>query len=255
MKNIKATKILTNKLKNNKQKKDEERTMENVLKELSNGIENILNGMIPESIKESDRYCGDCDGEETYFAPIAQITKIIPFKWASIIEKDNSIDAEFDGKIEHFNNVDEFLKILENQMDNFKKENNFTNEDVKERIFYGSLKVTLSEKMRKLADKNKLKEALDIEQVSNACFEEFVKKIENEAANGERSIRAELEDIITPKMYKKFKLRQVKDYKSFVNKIYEKVLKMFENENFKIIEKRVPYTCNPMPKYITYIQW
>lgn len=212
--------------------------MENVLKELSNGIENILKDMIPDNIKESDRYCGDCDGEETYFAPIAQITKIIPFKWASIIEKDNSIDAEFDGKIEHFNNVDEFLKILENQMDNFKKENNFTNEDVKERIFYGSMKVTLSEKMRKLADKNKLKEALDIEQVSNACFEEFVKKIENEAANGEDSIRAELEDIITSKMYKKFKLKQVKDYEYFVNKIYKKVLKMFENENFRIIEKK-----------------
>ena len=229
--------------------------MENVLKELSNGIENILKDMIPDNIKESDRYCGNCDGEETYFAPIAQITKIIPFKWASIIEKDNSIDAEFDGKIEHFNNVHEFLKILENQMDNFKKENNFTNEDVKERIFYGSMRVTLSEKMRKLTNKNRLEETLDIEQVSNVCFEELVKKIENEAANGEDSIRAELEDIITSKMYKKFKLKQVKDYEYFVNKIYKKVLKMFENENFKIIEKKVPYTCNPIPKYITYIQW
>jgi|GEM_PF-2790325 len=56
-------------------------------------------------------------------------------------------------------------------------------------------------------------------------------------------------------MYKKFKLKQVKDYEYFVNKIYKKVLKMFENENFRIIEKKVPYTCNPMPKYITYIQW
>ena len=229
--------------------------MENVLKELSNGVENILNGMIPESIKESDRFCGDCYEEETYFAPIAQITKIIPFKWAVILEKDNSIDAEFDGKEQHFKNVDEFLKELENQMNNFKKEHGFTNEDVNERIFYGSMRVTLSEKMRKLADKNKLKEDLDIEQISNACFEEFVKKIENEAANGDSFIRAELEDVVTSKMYKKFKLSQVKDYESCVNKIYEKVLEMFENENFKIIEKRVPYTCNPMPKYITYIQW
>ena len=57
-------------------------------------------------------------------------------------------------------------------------------------------------------------------------------------------------------MYKKFKLKQVKDYEYFANKIYKKVLKMFENENFKIIEKKVPYTCNPpIPKYITYIQW
>ena len=214
--------------------------MKNILKELSNGVENILKDMIPDNIKESDRYCGDCDGEETYFAPIAQITKIIPFKWASILEKDD---------------VDEFLKELENQMDNFKKEHNFTNEDVKERIFYGSMRITLSEKMRKLTNKNRLEETLDIEQVSNVCFEELVKKIENEAANGEDSIRAELEDIITSKMYKKFKLKQVKDYEYFVNKIYKKVLKMFENENFKIIEKRVPYTCNPMPKYITYIQW
>lgn len=229
--------------------------MKNVLKELSNGIENILKDMIPDNIKESDRYCGDCDGEETYFAPIAQITKIIPFKWASILEKDDSIDAEFDGKEQHFSNVDEFLKELETQMDNFKKEHNFTNEDVKERIFYGSMRITLSEKMRKLTNKNRLEETLDIEQVSNICFEELVKKIENEAANGEDSIRAELEDIITSKMYKKFKLKQVKDYEYFVNKIYKKVLKMFENENFKIIEKKVPYTCNHIPKYITYIQW
>lgn len=229
--------------------------MKNVLKELSNGIENILKDMIPDNIKESDRYCGDCDGEETYFAPIAQITKIIPFKWASILEKDDSIDAEFDGKEQHFSNVDEFLKELETQMDNFKKEHNFTNEDVKERIFYGSMRITLSEKMRKLTNKNRLEETLDIEQVSNICFEELVKKIENEAANGEDSIRAELEDIITSKMYKKFKLKQVKDYEYFVNKIYKIVLKMFENENFKIIEKKVPYTCNHIPKYITYIQW
>lgn len=229
--------------------------MKNVLKELSNGIENILKDMIPDNIKESDRYCGDCDEEETYFAPIAQITKIIPFKWASILEKDDSIDAEFDGKEQHFSNVDEFLKELETQMDNFKKEHNFTNEDVKERIFYGSMRITLSEKMRKLTNKNRLEETLDIEQVSNICFEELVKKIENEAANGEDSIRAELEDIITSKMYKKFKLKQVKDYEYFVNKIYKKVLKMFENENFKIIEKKVPYTCNHIPKYITYIQW
>ena len=228
----------------------------NVLKELSAGIEGVLKDMIPDNIKESDRYCGDCDGEETYFAPIAQITKIIPFKWASIFEKDDSIDAEFDGKEQHFSNVDEFLKELETRMDNFKKEHNFTNEDVKERIFYGSMRITLSEKMRKLTNKNRLEETLDIEQVSNVCFEELVKKIENKAANGEDSIRAELEDIITSKMYKKFKLKQVKDYEYFVNKIYKKVLKMFENENFKIIEKKVPYTCNPpIPKYITYIQW
>lgn len=223
----------------------------NVLKELSNGIENILKNMIPDNIKESDRYCGDCDEEETYFAPIAQITKIIPFKWASILEKDDSIDAEFDGKEQHFSNVDEFLKELENQMDNFKKEHNFTNEDVKERIFYGSMRITLSEKMRKLADKNKLKEALDIEQVSNACFEEFVKKIENEAANGDDFIQANLEDVVTFEICKNFKMKQLENYETFKIKVYKKVLEMFESENFKVVENRIPCSCD----FITYIKW
>lgn len=223
----------------------------NVLKELSNGIENILKNMIPDNIKESDRYCGDCDEEETYFAPIAQITKIIPFKWASILEKDDSIDAEFDGKEQHFSNVDEFLKELENQMDNFKKEHNFTNEDVKERIFYGSMRITLSEKMRKLADKNKLKEALDIEQVSNACFEEFVKKIENEAANGDDFIQANLEDVVTFEICRNFKMKQLENYETFKIKVYKKVLEMFESENFKVVENRIPCSCD----FITYIKW
>ena len=223
----------------------------NVLKELSDGIENILKDMIPESIKKSDRYCGDCDGYETYFAPVIQITKIIPFKWASIIDEDNSINAKFNEKIEHFNNVDEFLKALENKMDNFKKEYNFTNEDVKERIFYGSMRVTLSEKMRKLADKNRLEEALDIEQVSNACFEEFVKKIENEAANGDDFIQANLEDVVTFEICRNFKMKQLENYETFKIKVYKKVLEMFESENFKVVENRIPCSCD----FITYIKW
>lgn len=115
--------------------------------------------------------------------------------------------------------------------------------------------VKLLERMKKTTKKNRLKKDLNIDQLSNICFEEFVKKIEEKASNGDNSICAEREDIVNSKICKKYKLYQVKNYTAFVNEIYKNVLKKFENENFEIIKKRVPYTCNPIPKYLTYIEW
>ena len=114
---------------------------------------------------------------------------------------------------------------------------------------------TLLERIRKITNVSKTKEKLDIDQIANTCFDEFVKKIERRAEKGDTFICAERVDIVSSKICKRFKLYHTKNYSSLANEIYKKVLEMFENENFKVINKRVCYSYNSIPKYLTYIEW
>lgn len=117
------------------------------------------------------------------------------------------------------------------------------------------MKETLLERIRKITNDSKSKEELDIDQIANVCFEEFVKKIERRAEKGANFICAERVDIVSSKICKRFKLYRAKNYNSLANEIYKKVLKMFEDENFKVINKRVRYSYSFIPKYLTYIEW